>query len=268
VYICLQADQPVPLIPPPPPPLNITPSRARRRLADRLALHKQQASQEALASAIDPNDPFASLGDNDDQDATGHFTLDEDEQDITASGNRHKSSLSSSSSNENSAGFSVSRGLTSLFSTRRDENFGSHGFDKSLEDSSSSEEGSGSDPEDSEHPPLEARRSLERQPLDIDDDDEMGEMVAPEESNGDRASNSSDEEELSESEKEKLRVSSFEPSTSGGRPSHLMDDESEGRDAEFQDEEEEDEEEEGDELVEIAMPVSMGDGRRNSMGRG
>ena len=215
-------------------------------------------------------DPFASLGDNDDQDATDHFSLDEDEQDITASGNRHKSSLSSSSSNENSAGFSVSRGLTSLFSTRRDENFGSHEIDRSLEDSSSSEEGSGSDPEDSEHPPLEARRSLERQPLDIDDDDddEMGEMVAPEGSNGDRASNSSDEEELSELEKEKLRVSSFGSSTSGGRPPHLMDDESEGRDAEFQDEEEEDDEEEGDELVEIAMPVSMGDGRRNSMGRG
>jgi hypothetical protein len=222
-----------------------------------------------MASGIDPNDPFASLGDNDDQDATGRFTLDEDEQDITASGNRHKSSLPSSSPNENSAGFSVSRGLTSLFSsTRRDEDFGPHEFDKSLEDPSSSEEGSGSDPEDSEHPPMEARRSLERQPLDIDDDDEMGEMVAPEGSNGDRVSNSSDEEELSELEKEKLRVSSFGSSTSGGQPSHLMDDESEGRDAEFQDEEEEDDESEGDELVEIAMPVSMGDGRRNSMGRG
>jgi hypothetical protein len=222
-----------------------------------------------LASGIDPNDPFASLGDNDDQDATDHFTLDEDEQDITASGNRHKGSLPSSSSNENSTGFSVSRGLTSLFSTQRDEDFGPRGFDKSPEDSSSSEEeGSGSDPEDSEHPPLEARRSLERHPLDIDDDEEMGEMVAPEETNGDRASNSSDEEELSELEKEKLQVSSFGSNTSRGRPSHLMDDESEGRDAEFQDEVEDDEEEEGDELVEIAMPVSMGDGKRNSMGRG
>jgi hypothetical protein len=217
---------------------------------------------------MDPNDPFASLGDNDDQDATDPFTLDEDEQDITASGNRNKSSFPSSSSNENSAGFSVSRGLTSLFSTRRDENFGPDEFDKSLEDSStSSDEGSGSEPEDTERPPLEARRSLERQPLDIDDDEEMGEMVGPEGGDGDRESNSSDEEELSEVEKEKLRVSSFGSSASGGRPSHL-DDESEGKDAEFQDEEEEDEEEEGDELVEIAMPVSLGDGRRNSMGRG
>ena len=92
-------------------------------------------------------------------------------------------------------------------------------------------------------------------------------MVAPEGGDGERESNSSDEEELSEVEKEKLRVSSFGSSTSEGRPSHL-DDESEGKDAEFQDEEEEDEEEEGDELVEIAMPVSAGDGRRNSMGRG
>jgi hypothetical protein len=156
--------------------------------------------------------------------------------------------------------------LTSLFSSLRDENVGRDTFDKSLEDSSSSsDEGSGSDPEDPEHAPLEARRSLERQPLDIDDDEEMGEMVAPE-GDGDRQSNSSDEEELSEVEKEKLRGSSFGSSASGGRPSYL-DDESEGRDAEFQDEEEEDEEE-GDELVEIAMPVSMGDGRRNSMGRG
>lgn len=92
-------------------------------------------------------------------------------------------------------------------------------------------------------------------------------MVAPEGGDGEREGNSSDEEELSEVEKEKLRVSSFGSSTSGGRPS-LLDDESEGKDAEFQDEEEEDEEEEADELVEIAMPVSMGDGRRNSMGRG
>jgi SIT4-associating protein SAP185/190 len=256
----------VPLIPPPPPPLNIAPSRARRRLADRLALHKQQVAQEASASGIDPNDAFASLGDTDDQDASDPFTLDEDEQDITASGNRNKSSFPSGSSNENSAGFSVSRGLTSLFSSLRDENVGRDTFDKSLEDSSSSsDEGSGSDPEDPEHAPLEARRSLERQPLDIDDDEEMGEMVAPE-GDGDRQSNSSDEEELSEVEKEKLRGSSFGSSASGDRPSYL-DDESEGRDAEFQDEEEEDEEE-GDELVEIAMPVSMGDGRRNSMGRG
>ena len=259
----------MPLIPPPPPPLNIAPSRARRRLADRLALHKQQAIQEAPASGIDPNDPFASLGDNDEQDATDPFNLDEDEQDITASGNRNKTSFPSSSSNDNSAGFSVSRGLTSLFSTRRDENFGPDEFEKSLEDSSSSsDEGSGSDPEDREHPPLESRRSLERQPLDVDDDEEMGEMVAPEAGDGGQQSNSSDEEELSEVEKEKLRGSSFGSSTSGGRPAHL-EDESEGKDAKFQDEDDEDEEEEeGDELVEIAMPVSVvGEGRRNSIGR-
>lgn len=92
-------------------------------------------------------------------------------------------------------------------------------------------------------------------------------MVAPE-GDGSRESNSSDEEELSEVEKEKLRGSSFGSSASGGRPSYMDDDESEGKDAEFQDEEEEDDDEEGDELVQIAMPVSVGDGRRNSMGRG
>jgi len=91
-------------------------------------------------------------------------------------------------------------------------------------------------------------------------------MVAPESGGeGSRESNSSDEEELSEMEKAKLRGSSFGSSVNGGRPVYL-DDESDGRDAEFQDEEEDDDE--GDELVEIAMPVSLGDGRRNSMGRG
>lgn len=37
------SSQPIPILAPPPAPLNIVPSRARRQLAARLALHKQQA---------------------------------------------------------------------------------------------------------------------------------------------------------------------------------------------------------------------------------
>jgi SIT4-associating protein SAP185/190 len=46
----LQSSQPIPILAPPPAPLNIAPSRARRQLAARLALHKQQAA-EAAANA-------------------------------------------------------------------------------------------------------------------------------------------------------------------------------------------------------------------------
>ncbi len=275
-----QTDQPVPLIPPPPPPLNIAPSRARRRLADRLALHKQQQAQEASASGIDPNDPFASLGDNDDNDATDPFSLDEDEQDITASGNRNKTS-SFPPSSENSAGFSVTRGLTSLFSQRREENFGHDDLDNDktlgVEDSSSeddSEEGNSSEENSPEQEPLEARRSLERQPLDVDDDEEMGEMVAPtDDSEEERKANSSDEEDMiSPMANERRRSSLGQPDPDLLKTKSPMresfDLESEEKNAEFQDEESGSSGEEGDELVEISMPVSVGDGRRNSMGRG
>ncbi|KAI9881846.1 MAG: hypothetical protein M1823_006442, partial [Watsoniomyces obsoletus] len=55
---------PVPLIPPPPAPLNIEPSRARKRLADRLARRKEQAEEEQEVAAAEFNagdDPFAAL---------------------------------------------------------------------------------------------------------------------------------------------------------------------------------------------------------------
>lgn len=118
--------------------------------------------------------------------------------------------------------------------------------------------------------------------MDIDDDeeDEMGEMVAPTEGpDGDEgedeneaearaaAANSSDEEDMiSPMANERRRSSAGLEEVKTKPPTAAPDHESEGNDAEFQDEED-DEEEEGDELVEIAMPVSLGDGRRNSMGR-
>jgi hypothetical protein len=42
------SNAPLPLIPPPPPSLKLAPSRARRRLAKRLAMHKQQAEAKTL----------------------------------------------------------------------------------------------------------------------------------------------------------------------------------------------------------------------------
>jgi SIT4-associating protein SAP185/190 len=195
-----QSDQPIPLLPPPPAPLNIEPSRARRRLADRLARHKQEAEQEVAAAEFgsEDDDPFAALGNADENDSNDPFSLDEEEQDITTFGKRGNAATSSQGpSNHHS--FSVSRGLTSLFSPPSDPNSqSSHDdFDGSLDESSS--EGSGSDID--EHPPLEARRSLERRPLEVFEDEEMGEMVAPTE---EVESNSSDEEVLSPAEKEQL----------------------------------------------------------------
>ena len=250
---CLQSDQPVPLIPPPPAPLNIPPSRARRQLAARLALHQQQAEVETAAVEREAklntaDDPFSSLGDTDENDP---FTLDEEEEDITASGNRNKRGLVGKSSS--SSDYS-NRGLTNLFSTPLSSESGHRrslepdtpdDFYKSMEDSSSSEEGStGSDEEgaNGSHP-LEPRRSLERRPLEIEDDedDEMGEMVAPTEDGGVNSSDEGEEEVLSPIEKEKLR------STSGagsGFPAREL--------ARTEDEDDD----EG--LVEIAMPAGGG----------
>lgn len=176
-------DQPVPLLPPPPAPLNIEPSRARRRLADRLAMHKAQQEEEAREAAATEfgmeDDPFAALGDNDDDGNDDPFSLDEEEQDITAFGRRP---VAPSQANHNSS-YSTSRGINNLFGS--DNKSYMHG---SLEDESSSDSDSS---DEAETTAVEARTSLERRPLDIgdDDDEEMGEMVAP----SDEA-NSSDEE--------------------------------------------------------------------------
>ncbi|OQU97800.1 hypothetical protein CLAIMM_03685 [Cladophialophora immunda] len=243
------SDQPIPLLPPPPAPLNIEPSRARRRLADRLARHKQEAEQEVAASEFgsEADDPFAALGNGDDNDAGDPFSLDEEEQDITTFGKRSNiNSLSPSTSDHHS--FSVSRGLTSLFSStpsRDMQGQTSHDdFDGSLDDSSS--DGSGSDIE-SGNPPLEARTSLERRPLEVFEDEEMGEMVTPTE---EVESNSSDEEVLSPLEKEKLENA------------YGMNDDPDEQASEFAGQADHDDDDE-DHLVEIAIPASS---KRRSRG--
>jgi SIT4-associating protein SAP185/190 len=226
---------PVPLIPPPPAPLNIEPSRARRRLADRLARKQEAEQQEAAASEFgsESDDPFGSLNDADEQGSGDPFSLDEEEQDITAFGKRSNNNPFSNSSNSHA--FSASRGLTSLFSSGKNDGFDD--LDRSSSDS-------GSDIE-ADNPPLEARTSLERRPLDIDDDEEMGEMVAPSE----EGPNSSDEEVLSPNEKERL-----------GNPFGRGDRSPDEHVSEFDGQGDEDQE---DQLVEIAMPTSS---KRRSRG--
>ena len=229
----------VPLIPPPPAPLNIEPSRARRRLADRLARHRQEQEQEVAASEFgsEADDPFAALGDDDNNDGADPFSLDEEEQDITTFGKRTNVPQNSAAETNN---FSMNRNLTSLFSSGRKNNQRS-GFEGSL-DSSSSESGSDGEPE---RPALEARRSMERKPLDIDDDEEMGEMVAPTEE-----ANSSDEEVLSPVEKEQLGQTFGGPSPG----EHV---------SEFDGQGDEENEDDSDQLVEIALPTKS---KRKSRG--
>ena len=247
MLLITQSNQPIPLLPPPPAPLNI-PSRARQRLEIQLAKHKKaQEEQENAASefGLESDDPFAALGDADDQDGDDPFSLDEEEQDITSFGRRSNSNGNGNEA-EDQPGFSVHRGISNLFNSGQvhsSQNNHRDDFEGSLEDSSS--EGSGSDA-DPEYPPLEARRSLERRPLDIDDDEEMGEMVAPTEE-----ANSSDEEILSPFEKERLGIS--------------ISNEEDDSSSEFDGQEDKDDD--GDALVEIAMPAKrQSRGSRGSIG--
>lgn len=234
------SDQPMPLIPPPPAPLNIEPSRARRRLADRLALHKAQQEQEAQEQAASElgleDDPFAALGDNDDQDNDDAFSLDEEEQDITSFGKRRnvQSNIHPNNISNDSSGYEFSRGLNNLFSS--DQQKKKSYLQDTLGDDSSDD--SGSD-EGGENTAVEARTSLERRPLDIDDDDdeEMGEMVGP----SDEA-NSSDEEPLTTLERQKL-----------GLDRSKVDDDDDEPVSEFDGQADEDHE---DDVVEIPMPKS------------
>lgn len=258
------------MIPPPPAPLNIPPSRARRQLAARLALHKQRAEEASTATeeaaARNSDDPFASLGDRDDDgDASDPFTLDEEEEDITASGRRDKKTKYWVGGGPEA---SPGGGVTNLFSSgsgRRDE--GSGYDDEAMVRTASPLEADedderSSDSDNGERHPLEATRSQERVPLETDDyeDEEMGEMVAPsqedeEEAKEDEHSNSSDGqeqgEELSPSEAKALR-GSFGSSGSGcaSKPVDL------GRHDQQREHDEDEEDEESEGLVEIVMPSS------------
>lgn len=272
----LQIDATIPLIPPPPAPLNIPPSRARRQLAARLALHKHRAEE---AAARNSDDPFASLGDGDDDgDGGDPFTLDEEEEDITSSGRRDKKPQSPSDSRPVG---SASHGLSSLFLTSSGGRGDAAGYDDGTMATTGSPlvadeveaDSSDSDEEDGQHHLLEATTSQERVPLETDDDEdeEMGEMVAPSEEADEEAeeyehSNSSDEqgegEMLSSDERDKLRgnfgsaaCTDASGTTDLGGPDHAhQQHQHQHQHAHGED----DEDEEGEGLVEIAMPGSGG----------
>ncbi|KAE8350667.1 SIT4 phosphatase-associated protein-domain-containing protein [Aspergillus coremiiformis] len=153
--------QPIPILPPPPAPLSLGPSRARRQLAARLALQKQQAAENtegndekgeekvqtsAHESSQWPANPFVVAGIDDEGDGGG-----------------------SPSNAFPSTGFP---------STDKDAPFSSPTFPDagfSPPDSFSTNSS-----EDDSEGRAESLRRKERIPLEVDDDDDdMGEMVGP-----------------------------------------------------------------------------------------
>lgn len=189
--------------------------------------------QDEVVASEFGEDPFAALGDNDEQDVEDPFSLDEEQQDITSFGKRSNTNGSNQASDR--ATFSVSRGISNLFSSAGHRPYETRDdFEGSMDDSSSSDSDSDIDPE---HAPLEARTSLERRPLDVDDDDdddEMGEMVGPTDE-----TNSSDEEALTPSEKARLGIRSSDDDDGG---------------SEFSGQDDHDNDDDVEALVEIAMP--------------
>ncbi|EAW10541.1 putative Sit4-associated protein (Sap185) [Aspergillus clavatus NRRL 1] len=152
--------QPIPILPPPPAPLSLGPSRARRQLAARLALQKQQAAenggnegdenkqgnQHENADSQWPVNPFVIAGLDDDGDGTD---------------------------SPSRAAFSPS----DFPAVPKDEPFASPTFPgsgfsppDSLSTNSSDDDGEG----------RAGMRRKERIPLEVEDDeDDMGEMVGP-----------------------------------------------------------------------------------------
>lgn len=162
------ASQPIPILAPPPAPLNIVPSRARRQLAARLALHKKQAD-----SATDTfNDPSSNEGEvhhNDDHWQSNPFIiagLEDDSQEMGSS--------------EFSAMDEEDHPTSPTFHT---------GFTPPGSPSTNSSDDAGGDPQET------IRRKV-RVPLEVDDDDdEMGEIVGPGSGSGSGGILDSDEEE-------------------------------------------------------------------------
>ncbi|KAF5864670.1 hypothetical protein ETB97_006947 [Aspergillus alliaceus] len=149
--------QPIPILPPPPAPLSLGPSRARRQLAARLALQKQQAAENAgdngekraetnaHESSQWPSNPFVVAGVDDDGDG------------------------GSSPSNAFPSSDFPSANKDQPFSS---PTFPESGFSPpdSFSTNSSEDDGEGRS---------EGLRRKERIPLEVDDDDDMGEMVGP-----------------------------------------------------------------------------------------
>ncbi|KAL1965035.1 hypothetical protein VTN77DRAFT_6095 [Rasamsonia byssochlamydoides] len=223
--------QPIPILAPPPAPLNNTgPSRARRQLAARLALHKQQAA-DAAANADDSSSDseMNSTGSGDDQWQSNPFVIAGLEDDPNSS-----------------HGFSSS----DFPAFDRDDTLSSPTFPRTGFTPPGSPSTNSSDEAVDET--TEAVRRKVRIPLEVDDDDdEMGEMVGP--SSGTDLMDSDEEEEAIINES--LGYSSFfGPSRYGGFGRSYSKDES-GRSL-FEDDADEHDSSDGEDdgLVEILVP--------------
>lgn len=142
------ASQPIPILPPPPAPLSTGPSRARRQLAARLAAQKQQAAD--TAEGEDGEQPEA----HDSQWSTNPFIIAGIDDDTEGGGSAFPNVDFSGTGDQTFSPFPES------------------GFSPpdSLSSHSSDGEGDGQG---------ESLRRRVRVPLEVEEDDEMGEMVAP-----------------------------------------------------------------------------------------
>ncbi|KKK19611.1 extragenic suppressor of kinetochore protein [Aspergillus rambellii] len=143
--------QPIPILPPPPAPLSLGPSRARRQLAARLALQKQQAAENPEGD--EERDSTDVHGNNEFQWPTNSFVI---------------AGFNEDSDRDHSSDFP---------SLHNDQPFASPTFpDSGFSPSDSFSTGSSDDGDDM----MGTRRRKERVPLEVDDDeDDMGEMVGP-----------------------------------------------------------------------------------------
>ncbi|PCH00523.1 SIT4 phosphatase-associated protein family [Penicillium occitanis (nom. inval.)] len=159
--------QPIPILAPPPAPLNIVPSRARRQLAARLALHKQQADAAAENSNDQSN---ADESHHNGQWQSNPFIIADLEDDTHELGSAEFSAMDESD-----------QPSSPTFHT---------GFTPPGSPSTNSSDDTSGDPRET------VRRKV-RIPLEVedDDDDEMGEMVGPGSGSGSGMMDSDEEEE-------------------------------------------------------------------------
>ncbi|KAA8648737.1 uncharacterized protein ATNIH1004_004622 [Aspergillus tanneri] len=151
--------QPIPILPPPPAPLSLGPSRARRQLAARLALQKQQAAENN--ENRDEDRPEGAHENTDSQWSSNPFVIAGLEEDGDAGGSPARSAFAS----------------TDFAPAHKDESFSSPTFPES---GFSPPDSLSSNSDDDGKARAQGVRRKERVPLEVDDDDDdMGEMVGP-----------------------------------------------------------------------------------------
>ncbi|KAL5362500.1 SIT4 phosphatase-associated protein-domain-containing protein [Aspergillus floccosus] len=197
--------QPIPILPPPPAPLSLGPSRARRQLAARLAMQKQQAAENAENSeerGEDGNQATAHDNSNS-QWPSNPFVIAGLEDDGDGSGSPARAAFPSTDFNTGHKDEPLSS-----------PTFPESGFSPPDSFSNSSDEGGDGR--------MEGQRRTERVPLEIDDEDDMGEMVGPSLGSGMMDSDDEDEAIMNESlgypDLGPGRYKSFGQSRIGGSP--------------------------------------------------